>query len=83
MTGVYFPALSLNPSTEGHYFSCYETAWECQDDGGESMKSLESDPEIEMPNKIIHQVYLVFGLGQSTRMILLLHIQTIKHLGIS
>ncbi|KAK3561934.1 hypothetical protein QTP86_019057 [Hemibagrus guttatus] len=50
------PALSLNPSTEGHYFSCSKTAWECQDDGGESAESLDSDLVIEITNKVIHQM---------------------------
>ncbi|XP_060797328.1 tudor domain-containing protein 5 [Neoarius graeffei] len=50
------PALSLNPSTEGHYFSCNETAWECQDDG----ESMESDTETEIANKIIHQAVDIF-----------------------
>ncbi|XP_026768295.3 tudor domain-containing protein 5 [Pangasianodon hypophthalmus] len=54
------PALSLNPSTEGHYFSCSETAWECQGDGRESMESLESSPEIEITNKVIHQTVDIF-----------------------
>ncbi|KAF5898559.1 tudor domain-containing protein 5 [Clarias magur] len=49
------PALSLNPSTEEHFFSSNETAWDCQSDGGEPMESLESDTEIEITNKIIHQ----------------------------
>ncbi|KAK3533470.1 hypothetical protein QTP70_023467, partial [Hemibagrus guttatus] len=56
VTCVYFPALSLNPSTEGHYFSCSKTAWECQDDGGESAESLDSDLVIEITNKVIHQM---------------------------
>ncbi|XP_053369485.1 tudor domain-containing protein 5 isoform X1 [Clarias gariepinus] len=49
------PALSLNPSTEEHFFSSNETAWDCQSDGGEPMESLESDTEIEIANKVIHQ----------------------------
>ncbi|KAF4083195.1 hypothetical protein AMELA_G00137250 [Ameiurus melas] len=51
------PALSLNPSTKGHYFSCSETAWECRDDRKESM---DSDTEIEITNKIINQTVEVF-----------------------
>ncbi|XP_017332863.1 tudor domain-containing protein 5 isoform X1 [Ictalurus punctatus] len=49
------PALSLNPSTKGHYLNCSETAWECRDDGEEST---ESDPEIEITNEIINRVPL-------------------------
>ncbi|MCI4383470.1 hypothetical protein PGIGA_G00026890 [Pangasianodon gigas] len=61
------PALSLNPSTEGHYFSCSETAWECQGDGRESMESLESSPEIEITNKVIHQTVDIFPVTVLSR----------------
>ncbi|XP_046714414.1 tudor domain-containing protein 5 isoform X2 [Silurus meridionalis] len=49
------PAFSQNPSTEGQYLSCNDGDWACQDDGGASMDSLESDPEMEIATKTIHQ----------------------------
>ncbi|XP_060720498.1 tudor domain-containing protein 5 isoform X1 [Tachysurus vachellii] len=61
------PAVSMNPSTEGHYFSCSETAWECQDDRGESMESLDSNPEIKTTNKIIHQTGNIFPVTVLSR----------------
>ncbi|XP_047666387.1 tudor domain-containing protein 5 isoform X1 [Tachysurus fulvidraco] len=54
------PAVSMNPSTEGHYFSCSETAWECQDDRGESTESLDSNSEFKITNRIIHQTGNIF-----------------------
>ncbi|XP_058256470.1 tudor domain-containing protein 5 isoform X1 [Hemibagrus wyckioides] len=47
--------LKPNAQPEGHYFSCSETAWDCQGDGGESTESLDSTLEIEITNKVIHQ----------------------------
>ncbi|TSK53700.1 Tudor domain-containing protein 5 [Bagarius yarrelli] len=48
-------ALSLNPSSKGHYFSCSDMAWECRDNEGESMETLDSDPQIKITSKDIHQ----------------------------
>ncbi|XP_072516625.1 tudor domain-containing protein 5 [Salminus brasiliensis] len=50
---------SLNPSTEGYYFSCRKSAWE-QEDGDETADSSESDVEIKITNKTIHQMVDIF-----------------------
>uniref|UniRef100_A0A3B4CW43 Tudor domain-containing protein 5 n=1 Tax=Pygocentrus nattereri TaxID=42514 RepID=A0A3B4CW43_PYGNA len=51
---------SLNPSNEGYYFSCSKSAWEQEDEGGETTESSESDTEIRIINKTIHQMVDIF-----------------------
>ncbi|KAL6469381.1 hypothetical protein MHYP_G00229050 [Metynnis hypsauchen] len=51
---------SLNPSNEGYYFGCSKSPWEQEDEGGETTESSESDTEIRIINKTIHQMVDIF-----------------------
>ncbi|XP_062868852.1 tudor domain-containing protein 5 isoform X2 [Trichomycterus rosablanca] len=47
----------LNLSSDGHYFSYTQSAWEPQNYGGESDRSSEPESEIRITNKTIQQVH--------------------------
>ncbi|KAL7867157.1 hypothetical protein AOLI_G00149710 [Acnodon oligacanthus] len=58
---------SLNPSNESYYFSCSKSAWEEEDEGGETTESSESDTEIRIINKTIHQMVDIFPVTMLSR----------------
>lgn len=48
-------AISPNASSKGFYFSCTQSAWECEDEEL-STDSQDSDSELTVTDKTIHQV---------------------------
>ncbi|XP_036442878.1 tudor domain-containing protein 5 [Colossoma macropomum] len=58
---------SLNPSNEGYYFSCSKSAWEQEDEGGETAESSESDTDFRIINKTIHQMVDIFPVTMLSR----------------
>uniref|UniRef100_A0A4W4GCF1 Tudor domain-containing protein 5 n=1 Tax=Electrophorus electricus TaxID=8005 RepID=A0A4W4GCF1_ELEEL len=56
-------AESLNPSSQGYYSTCSKSAWERNDEGNETTESSESNVEIRITNKTVHQMEPIFPVA--------------------